>query len=148
MEHTDSFDFRVLLVAKGEKSANEINHYFVKAGLASMDVETGISNVIPRLNKTNLYDAIILEMGVTADMVMYLGKLRANRVSVSLPIIVLDSVSEKTWIVRPQMYDAGANYVINDPIDEDVANHICWMVQALNTFTEQFKKGSERLYSR
>lgn len=147
MEHTDSFALNLLLVAKDEKSAREINHYFMKAGLPTMDVETGINNVIPTLNKNNPYDGIIIDTGATSDAVMYIRKLRANKSSEQLPIVVLDFNPETTWLTVTQMYDQGANYYIN-LINEDVANHICWILQSLLNFIAPLKKGQERLYPR
>lgn len=148
MEHTDSFTFRLLLVAKDEKKAKEIERHFTKAGLISMDVETGINNVIPKLSKNTDYDGIVLESQATSDVAMYLTKLKANRNGKKLPIVVLLNSEEGTWLDVTRMYDAGANFVISDSLDEDVANHICWIFNSLMTFTEQFKKGQERLYSK
>jgi len=148
MEHTDSFTFRLLLIAKDEKSAKAIEHHFTKAGLISMDVETGINNVIPKVSKGTAYDGIVLDAGATGNVDLYLNKLRANRNGKKLPIVVLlDQAGEATWLDVTRLYDAGANFVISDTLDEDVANHICWIFSSLNTFTEQFKKGQERLYA-
>jgi hypothetical protein len=148
MEHTDSFTFRLLMVAKDEKSAKEINHHFTKAGLIGMDIETGINNVIPKLSKDNAYEGIILDAASTGNVVMYINKLRSNRNGSKLPIIVVNPDPESTWIDITHMYDAGANFVVTSALDEDVANHVLWIYSSMVTFVEQFKKGMERLYPR
>ena len=147
MEHTDSFTYRLLLVAKDEQSAKELNHYFVKAGLGSMDIETGINNVIPKITKDPSYQGIILEAAAAGDVPMYVGKLRANRNGAQMPIVVIDP-EQDVWLEVTRAYDAGANFVINSPVDEDVANHICWILQSMFTFTAQFKQNLERFYRR
>jgi DNA-binding response OmpR family regulator len=148
MEHTDSFTYRLLLVAKDEKSAKEINHHFTKAGLIGMDTETGINNVIPKLNKDNTYEGLVLDAAATGNVVMYINKLKASRNGAKLPIIVLNVNPEDTWIDITHMYDAGANFVVTSALDEDVANHVLWIFNSMVTFVEQFKKGMERLYPR
>lgn len=147
MEHTDSFNFRLMLVATDETSAKQISHYFTKAGLMNLEIETGINNVIPKLKKDESIDGIILEAAATADPPMYIRKLRENIVGAQLPIVVLDP-DQENWSESTRQYDAGANLVITTNMDEDVANHICWILQALLVFVAQFKRGMERFFKR
>ena len=147
MEHTDSFTFRLLLVAKDETSAKELNHHFTKAGLVSMDVETGINNVIPKITKDSGYDGIVLEAGAVGDVPMYVGKLRANRNGKQLPVVVIDP-EQTVWLDVTRAYDAGANFVITSPVDEDVANHVCWVMNSMLLFVDQYKQTVERFFRR
>lgn len=147
MEHTDSFTRKFILVSKDEQSAKAINHAFVNAGQIQMDVETGINNVIPKLNKDSSYECIVLESGSTPSLPMYISKLRANRVGAQVPIVVLYPDVER-WLEVTQLYDAGANFVVTTPLDVDTANHICWLVESLIRFVMQYKENLERFYRR
>lgn len=147
MEHTDSFNYKFLLVSANEKSAREINHYFTKAGLIIMDTETGINNVIPKLRKDQTYEGLVLEASATADVPLYLGKLRQTIQGKQIPVVVLAPDTD-VWLDVTRMYDSGANFVVTSPLDEDVANHICWIMDSLIRFTSQYKENLERFYKR
>ena len=147
MVHTDSFTLKLLLVAESERAAREIQHAFNKAGLPEMDVDTNINNVIPKLKKERSIQGIVLDTRATAHAEMYIKRLRANGETAQLPIVVLDT-GQTEWTETTKLYDAGANLVITAPLDEDVANHICWATQSLLTFVSQFKIGRERMFKR
>ena len=147
MEHTDTFEHKILLVAKDQTSAKEIQHYFSKAGLLPMDAETGITNVIPKITKDPDFQAIILQADTVGDVSMYINKLRANRSGAQMPIVVL-APNEDVWLNVTRAYDAGATFVVTSPLDEDVANHICWLLDSLFRFVGQYKENLERFYRR
>lgn len=145
MEHTDIFEYKFLLVVKDEQSAKEIQHYFYKAGLSPMDTETGITNVIPKITKDPDFKAIVLEADTVGDVSIYVRKLRANTHGAKMPIVVLAPNMEH-WNDVTKVYDAGATFVVTSSLDEDVANHICWLLDSLFRFVNLYKENLERFY--
>jgi DNA-binding response OmpR family regulator len=138
---TDSFTYRLLLVASNEKSADSINVYFEKAGLPVMDVETSITNVIAKLKNPD-YDGCVLEAGVSPDISMFIEKIRQSNHGAQIPLIIIASDANETDCKR--MYEAGANFVISNILNERIANEVCWMLSSLIEFVGQFKALVER----
>jgi hypothetical protein len=143
MEHTDSFNYRLLLVAQDMTSAESINYYFKKAGLAEMDVETGITNVIPKL-RNSVYEGCVMEATDRMDITKLITRIRATNYGAQIPIIVV--APTLTWMACKLLYEAGANFVINTNLNEDTANNVCWMLSSLVTFVSAFKVISERFF--
>lgn len=139
----DSFNERVLLVVTDPIRSDKINVTFMKAGLPIMDVETNVTNVMPKLRNTK-YDWIMLDYGVVKDISLMIKRIRESNYGARLPIVVVQE--SNTFNTYGELYEAGANYITGDTFDVYGANKVCWVMTSLLTFVGKFKELSERLY--
>jgi DNA-binding response OmpR family regulator len=139
----DSFNERVLLVVTDRVRSDKINLSFMKAGLPIMDVEEGITNILPKLRNTK-YDWIILDSGIAKDVSLVVRRIKESNYGNRLPVVVIQE--ERVFDTYGDLYEAGVNYVTSEPFDVYEANKVCWVMTSLLSFVGKFKEMSERLY--